>query len=262
MRRKAVRRNVLIALLLASLCLSILTPLVRAQVHDPGWFCRVGVQREDAPPTAFLFGDSHAGSMLPVFSQVAHEIGGSFLYTLTKACTSEEPCLERNQEILEYVRDHRIPSVVIAFRWSNYDMPETPGADTWMMEAWLDRTIADYRKIGVHVYLLDDNPAQRRLPSDALRRSAGNDEAINRDAITRGEFIARKARTTSVLARYAGDDVTVVDFTDAYCRKDICPLVKDGKFLYGDLHHLSFTGAMLIEPELEKVFETVPNPTP
>ncbi len=220
------------------------------KINVPGWFCKLGVQA--APPSAFVFGDSHAGSLLPAFARIAHESGGSFLYTLTKACPTEKSCLQDNKNIFTYVRDNQIDKVFIAFRWSNYDLPFSQDARVTQLEAWLDQTVEAYRKIGVHVYLLVDNPLQKTLPEDALRKSRRTDASINTNSITASEYASQQAPYFDLLSRYAGDFVTVLDFTDVYCQKNICPLVRDGKFHYGDLHHVSPDGALLAYPKLKK----------
>ncbi len=58
---------------------------------------------------------------------------------------------------------------------------------------------------------------------------------------------------TTLLKHAVGTSATVLDFTNVYCRKGICPLVKDGRFLYADLDHLSIDGSLLVYPELKKM---------
>ncbi|WKZ29419.1 MAG: acyltransferase family protein [Patescibacteria group bacterium] len=222
------------------------------KVGDPDWFWKIGQQA--APPAAFIMGDSHAGAFLPAFAKYGHEHDTSFLYVLTKACLTEEPCRTENEQVFRYIRDHEIGDVIIAFRWSNYDHLLAEGRST-QMRAWLDRTVALYRSIGVRVHLVVDNPVQEKHPRDTLRRRLNTDQAINTHGLTREEYAAQQDGYASQLAAYAGNGVEVLDFTDLYCGQEICPLVKDGKFLYGDQNHLSPDGALLVYPVLERALK-------
>jgi hypothetical protein len=204
-----------------------------------------------------VFGDSHAGSMLPAFTRYAKASGVGIAYAETKACTEGDDCLRRNAKILAYVREQGIRSVFIIFRWSNYEIDDPAGSGRTQLEAWLERTVSEYRRLGVHVHLVADNPLQRRLPEDALRRSRRTDAAINAHAVGTAEVMRTQQRLNAVLSRHTGPRVTLLDFTGLYCRKDVCPLVKDGRFLYADLNHLSFDGAYLAYPELKKALESV-----
>jgi peptidoglycan/LPS O-acetylase OafA/YrhL len=230
-------------------------------VPSAEWLCDLGITT--SAPSVLAYGDSHAYSMRPALAKYAHETGRSILYASVGGCPliigieslakddqAMAHCRESGQRVFEYVRDNHIPNVFLVVRWSNYGGPPAQA-----LRDGLDRATEAYRKIGVHVYLLVDNPYQEYQPEDALRKSAGTDDTINAYSTSLAKHESNQGWTTELLSAYASDSVTILDFTDAYCPDGICPLVKDGKFLYMDHDHLSTYGSLLIYPELQKALE-------
>ncbi|WKZ29420.1 MAG: acyltransferase family protein [Patescibacteria group bacterium] len=246
-------------------------------IDDPAMFCRLGAQ--DAPLTAFVTGDSHAESMRPAFAAYARAKGQSFVFGSSRppllglSCPDSgwqyaDPYAQRNRQIFEYVKEHGIRDVFLVARWTNYNDDRIriarprPSAEETMYEGrrasfralqeGLEQTIEAYRAIGVHVYLVVDNPLQKYRPVDVLRRSERTDDTMNALSLTTEEHETAQGWMAALLHSYAGSNVTVLDFTDVYCLEGRCPLVKNGRFLYFDSDHLSEDGAMLVYPALEK----------
>jgi hypothetical protein len=249
---------------------------------SPEWICNLGNQ--SSAPSAFVYGDSHAYSMRPALAKYVSETGHAILYTSIGGCPSlmgvysadehdptSLPCFERGREVFEYVRENGISNVFLVARWTNYNnariQSAAPAQDalesatvpdrtsTLALQDGLEQTIEAYRKIGVHVYLFVDNPLQKYPPEDALRKSEGTDNSINAFSVTTDENAEHQEWMRRLLTAYAQEDVTILDFTDIYCPERICPLVKDGKFLYIDRDHLSTHGSLLIYSELKKILE-------
>jgi hypothetical protein len=84
-----------------------------------------------------------------------------------------------------------------------------------------------------------------------LRLGGKTDEGINRFALTKEAYAEQQDKLTERLQQYAGGGVTVLDLRAAWCGSEgVCPLAKDGVFLYGDDDHVSPDGAMLAYPYL------------
>ncbi len=213
-----------------------------------GVSCRIG--ESDAEATVLVIGDSHAGSLLPAFERLSHEENIGVRYgAISVACPpfsrAEDPCVEENRRVLYDARSRDIKDVFFVFRWSNYERGR-------MLEAFLDPSVRAYRQAGARVHLVVDNPLQSMDPRDALRRGRNTDNGINRFAIPSETYAAQQDPLAERLARYAveGGEVTVVDLRTAWCANGLCPLSEDGKFLYGDINHVSADGAMLAYPIL------------
>lgn len=244
-------------------------------------FCKVGVP--SAEPSAFVYGDSHATTMLPALTEIAHAQGKSYLYAGASVCppllgvrtagkefSRSQDCRDLNQEVFAYVRDHGIRNVILIARWAYYtdgylaaEPPITdvfdPGAPPHAaLQEGLKRTTEAYRAIGVRVILLGDNPLQSYAPKDALRKSDGSEASINAHSVRTSEYLARQGWAMDALAAQSDEGVSVLDLArEVYCGEERCPLMRDGDFLYADLDHLSGAGARAAVPFLGRELSSI-----
>lgn len=252
------------------------------------WFCTLG--NADKPPRAFAYGDSHALSLIPALEKLGHKVGGSIVFTGGSGCppllgiqsmrgaawNATYDCKKLNARIFEYVKAHKIPAVILSARWSYYttgaSRPEefnpvavdeaakvSQAASQEALAHGLRTTIAAYHAIGVRVYLVLDNPQQQRDPKDALRRvmmhatAVDMDTAINAFAVTPHEHQAHQALAIAAM-QPAMHGATAIALDSALCDAALCPLVKDGRFLYSDDDHLSIDGSLRVYPLLLESF--------
>lgn len=260
--------------------------------HDTAepWFCKLG--KNDAPVKAFAYGDSHALSLIPALEKLGAHHHASIAFTGFSGCVpvlgvqslrgaawnEKHDCKKLNLRIFEYVKMHKIPAVILSARWSYYTTgasrpkefnpiaideaaPVSVEASRAALAHGLKETVAAYRKIGVKVYVVEDNPQQKRHPKDALRRAMMDsgltqkaDAALNRYAVSTKEHHAHQADNLAIMDAHAQGAIRL-NFDRALCDDAICPLVKDGAFLYSDDDHLSIDGAKQIYPLLETIFK-------
>lgn len=175
-------------------------------------------------------------------------------------------CRLLNEKIFNYVAQHQISSVVLVGRWSYYTRGSTH-ADEFVpltigevgnytteesrraFEYGLRNTFDQYKARGVRVYVVKDVPQQLLAPAQAVRTAFPlNDKTINALSVSREEHERNNAFPDSVIRavsrRYS--NVRVINLDPVVCDQKICPMVRNGKFMYFDRDHLSVAGAKYI----------------
>jgi hypothetical protein len=170
-----------------------------AYLRADTWHCTFG--EGASKPTIFVYGDSHAFSILPAFEEYANQLGKRVALLATAGCPpllgiqsgsegswmDQHNCLETNERIFRYVYANQIKTVVLVGRWNYYvgglTRPEQFNFITSQVEkkpsiessrlafaAGLKQTIARYNEIGTHVYWVADNPQQKFAARDVLKK--------------------------------------------------------------------------------------------
>jgi peptidoglycan/LPS O-acetylase OafA/YrhL len=250
-----------------------------------GWFCTLGDRTK--PPTVFAYGDSHSAVLQPALDAFGKQNGISIAYVgaagmlpLLGTNVMRGPDeLEKvsppklNEKVFQFVQQNGIQAVFLIAYWNYYNAANVvhwngspsgnpgdaaSGPGPWYIQGVKD-TIAAYRRIGVRVFLFEDNPRQPYAPLEALRRAPRplSDRSINLLSITLSKHRLDQAWLDQLFRHY-GDDpgVAVVNFDDLLCDSEICPYVKDAKFLYVDENHLTAFGAMQVVPVVTAAWHT------
>lgn len=263
-----------------------------AYQKDGDWFCAIGdISKTSAE--IFVYGDSHAHSLLPALERLGVEGNLRILFASSSGCLpllgvkvergeswlENYNCPKLNDRIFEYVKNNNIKNVFLISRWTYYSKSNVGPADGNVLQLsekddggannemgiWYDygiaNTIGRYKEIGVNVYIFEDNPDQRYDPMDVLRktRSQLNDSSINNYSVSRQVHKNHQAGIASKL-RGVGDEVNIINFDDLLCQNDRCPLVVDGKFMYEDHDHLSINGAMRVYPAIQRILSRLRSP--
>lgn len=255
-----------------------------------GWFCQIG---DESSANIFVYGDSHAYSLLPALEKLSFENNINILFASSSGCLpllgvevdrgtdwlEKYNCPKLNDKIFEYVRAHGIKNVFLISYWTYYDKSNVipardnvhqltekeASAKNWQGGAWyyygINNTVKKYKEIGVNLYIFEDNPTQLYSPNDALKKAQRpvSDMSINKFSILKDAHKHRQAYVTNEFKDISGDFATVVNFDKLLCEHEICPLVIDGKFMYADIHHLSKSGAMVVYPEIKKILPSLKN---
>ena len=268
---------------------SIVTPVRQAECFDipyaykvsENWFCELGSRKSVA--SYFVHGDSHALSLIPAFEKYGKATGGKFLFAGASGCPSllgiqsmrgsaaieKFNCQELNERVFRHVEKSGIKNVILINRWNYYvGDPAFPGELNLIARdvngvidrntsaadfVWgLENTVQKYRKIGVRVFLIRDNPRQTSAPRDILRKGYSSDYEFNQFSVS---YIGHKTAQQFVNDVIARQQAKIIDFDLLLCNNENCPIVKDGKFLYSDNDHLSLTGAMLAYPALARALK-------
>jgi len=241
--------------------------------------CNLG--DKSIPPSFFAYGDSHALSLLPALEKYARSTNSNMLFSGTSACppllgiqlmTNESDmakhnCQRFNERIFEYVRENHIGSVILIGRWTYYTGGKTrpnevayismdmskEASEEFSRESFrhgLKTTVERYKKIGVRVFVIEDNPQQVYSPVDAARRKMLTGEPVNRLSVSRAEHTADQDWVSSEFKQIGNGWARTLNLDDVLCGGDICPIMENDQFIYFDDDHLSVEGAMLVYPKL------------
>lgn len=253
-----------------------------AYKKDGDWFCTIGGGNKT---TIFVYGDSHANSLLPALERLSIEGNLQILFASGSGCLpllgvkvergdrwlETYNCPKLNERIFQYVKDNKIKNVFLVSRWTYYDKSNVgpaEGAASRLSEAegtriddamgiWYDwgikNTVRRYGEIGVNLYIFEDNPNQMYDPLDALKKARPlSDTSINKLSVLTAVHRKDQAGIANKL-RDIGGRFDIVSFDESLCERDRCPLVIDGKFIYFDRDHLSKAGALHVYSSISRI---------
>lgn len=258
---------------------------VPASAVARGDLCRIGSDTA-AAATFLLWGDSHARVMVDPLAAVAVRRGASGLVAVRTRCPplpgvrridrdDAGTCKSFNAGVIRYLsRSPGVTDVVLAARWAlaaeGLRYGDEPGATVLLADAGsssaspaenrrvfarsLHESVATLRKLDKRVWIVASVPEVGWNVPSVLARSVrfGHQPP---PAPSQARFEARQAFVEATLAELdALPGVTVLRPAAVLCPGDRCEVVRDGRPLYFDTHHLSLTGAALLEPMFEAMF--------
>ena len=251
--------------------------------NSPVQGCPVGAPGE---PTFLVWGDSHAMAMFATFDSVARSMGKSGLFIAKAGCPpligvsrfdrEEHDCEGFNDQVVDLINStETIREVVLAARWAinangtRYGVEEgeaillSPrGIDEnpAVFRAGLDRTLAFLAGRGIEASFLTQVPEIGwNVPSTLARASRFEREVP--PAPTIAEYRARQRMVDEALEDVASRyPLHVVDVSDFFCGERTCEVIRAGRALYRDGHHLSLWGASTLAPAIARALRP-PGPT-
>lgn len=241
---------------------------ISLQESQAGTFLELGVEDSSRPIDLILWGDSHAMAVIPAVKDLCQQQG---LRAVAATHSGTPPLMgleglfdarffrdaaPYNQNVLAFVKRHRVQQVLLVGRWSNYETYWTErhlqGAE--ILRNRLQATVSALTDEGLQVYLMKEVP---RFPTDVPRAlalavvSGKNPESIQ---MPESRHRRQVATVNAVLDSLRGPRVTVLDpapwLVDS---RGYCRLVHEGKPVNWDDDHLSATGAMLIRPMFDGI---------
>jgi len=243
---------------------------------NEGWFCNLG--RSDLKVNYFVYGDSHAMSLIPALEQFAINNKLRIQFAGASGCPSlldiqsvrgetdieKYNCKELNERIFNYVKNSRIDTVILANRWTYYtDSFSRPGdfnPITRNLDSYIDKTsstkdlvwaiqntVSRYSSINVKVIFIEDNPQQINDPKNVLRKGRGIETEYLKYSVTLEEHKKNQNAISQVLKNTTAK---IINLDDILCFESICPLVANSKFLYFDDNHLSVYGSLFTSEKL------------
>lgn len=247
---------------------------------DAPWTCTLG--DNGGKSEVFFAGDSHAHALLPAMDRLGSKLGLRVTAALASGCppilgvqsgrgaTSDVDCRVLNERVFAYVKANKVKTIVMASRWSYYTNPllteegmNLVSADgrkpdleysRRSFEAGFAQTIDRYRREGVQVYLLLDNPNQRTDPLRALRQAGRDASRINYWSLPASAHTQEQRWSRTVMTRLADRHAKIISFDDLLCDQAMCRLADPEAFLYADRDHLSIYGASVVYPRIEAAF--------
>ncbi|MGH8222301.1 MAG: acyltransferase family protein [Woeseiaceae bacterium] len=262
-------------------CFSVSAKAVRADR-----LCRTG--HPSASASFIVWGDSHARALVDAVDRAARLSGRGGVMAPHAGCSplldirrSDLPrrsqCNETTAAVLEYLRTRpEIEDVVLISRWAllsegTFYAPESGepillsdretrvrgrAENRRVFERALSRTVDRLAAAGKRVWIVGPVPEVGVNVPKALANAERFGFEVD-IAPSRAEFETRQRVTLAILDRVAAQHgATVVPVHEALCNEDTCRVESlDGRPLYYDDDHLSFTGGRAIVPALQKIFE-------
>jgi hypothetical protein len=234
----------------------------------------------DDPLALLVWGDSHAMALLPAIAQLCREHRVSAVYavhsntapvidyehTLPFSRQKEAPVFAK--AVMHYVKEHSIPNVLLAARWSSYFEEEaridaaSEGAKSKHVpfaDALCD-TVSSVISAGAQPYIFAEVPNCRVNVPKALR-IRGMFGASIREFFCRPHIHADATKEMSVLFPSLSDKGAItIDVSPLFLSDDQQHYRMDvqGRALYVDKHHLSRAGALHVAQELAPCLSRTP----
>ena len=249
----------------------------------------LGVQ--DGKPEFLLLGDSHAASFAQAFNEIGNEKGltGRFLFPgsallNTSRGRGKENYHSDQEKLIRYIKEEQYEYAYIIMRWSLaiHGMTRgeslTPDLEKWGIyyydgEKTLTGMEALYNGLRDTIELLKANGTRKiymmrpipecgiNIPLNAAVLSLFYDDEgtiAKKLGLPRAEYDARNKDAIEVLKRIAAE-YDFVEFIDSrpqmYGDSDLSRVIIDGKPLYIDDDHLSYTGIKLFYPAIREAMQ-------
>lgn len=213
--------------------------------------CEFGSDAADAPRVA-LIGDSHAYQLLSTFQRMADENGWHLTTYFKGACPwNTTPlstpgafgaaCTQWRAGVTSALADADLDAVFTAaiattpYSSAGYDSAHD-AAVAGYQDAWsevLDR--------GIPVITVVDNPVWETDPNKCLRT-----RAMSECDGPRSELLVADDPLRDAASGLTG--VTLLDFTDVFCRAEVCTPVVGGANVYRDQDHLTVSFVDTLAP--------------
>ena len=247
-----------------------------------GTLCDLGAG--DGPPSFMVWGDSHAGALLPGLDAAARAVGRRGLFAGNSACpplrgvdppAADAPdCRAFNEAVLAAVAaNDALETVVLAARWAIYAEGTRYGDETGppmvladgsdrdsraVFAGGLERLVAALRAAGKDVVIVGPVPeVGRDVPTVLAKALLGVGAAGAADvAPSLAAFEARQAFVLPTLAALAADSgARLVWPHETLCRAGICAVEKLGRPLYSDDDHLAASAAVELATMFGQIFD-------
>ena len=237
--------------------------------------CHIGAGAT-AMPSFLVWGDSHADALLPAVDAALREKGlsgymagrGSCMPIVSIVSSRSTICRAFNDEVLKFaMQDRAIRDVILIANWATYTEGFAYGdpsntlvlsdgtSDTGSLEQnkaifaqALEKTVAVLIDSGKRVLIVADVPEVGVPVPEALARAraAGVQQHIRP---TLEAYLARQAFANSVFEKLrAKFGIAVLQPHEDLCNESACDVVRDGRPIYRDGHHLSAFGARTLTP--------------
>lgn len=217
----------------------------------------------DAPPTLLIWGDSHAGCLMPVIHKMCLEAGVAGHLAMRPATppiihhgTQSSPAQiatanALGNSVIRFATSGEVEAVLIVGVWSAYF--RQPQFDDTLIQ-----TIDELRSASCRVYLMKDVPCYEFDVANSLVRYEWHGMDIGSLALSLQDYHDQNRGLERILPRLIERGVTILDpipFLRARSQDNTIPICDaDGAF-YCDAHHLSPHGVRTIGPALTPMID-------
>lgn len=241
--------------------------------------CRLGAA--GPKPTVLVWGDSHAGALIPAFDHVLKSQGLAGIVATHGSCPpllgvtkgedrQSQSCNAFNNEIASWLEsgEHSISQVVFVARWNVYAtgtrVPGEPGKSIVLSRAdkadmpredifefGLLNTVELIRGLGIPLTIVEDLPEIGwNVPlAVPVRSRLGLGTPV---APTLETVVERSVRANETLEKSKKLGVSIISLTGELCAPS-CSTIIDGNSVYADDNHIPVWGAEnILAPMLSK----------
>jgi peptidoglycan/LPS O-acetylase OafA/YrhL len=221
-----------------------------------------------SPHVVALFGDSHAEHLFDGIDEAARSTNWELHIYIRRGCPPidlpiykpelravDAPCARWREAVLERLIDER-PALILIAQWSGL-AGKMVDVDTRQR---LDRdvSIARWRhgfaavlgrlsRAGLRVIVVRDTPRGRKgYGTDCLERFGEHECATPRPEAVDPDM-------PDIAVARAVPNVGVLDLTDRFCARNVCPAIRDRIIVYRDNNHLTASFSLTLAPEFRRV---------
>jgi len=222
-----------------------------AAVH--GAFPVLG-RNANARPNLLIWGDSHGRAIAPALERLCDQYGVRALKVVRGGCP---PILDSgpadfrsyNREVFRYILTQGIPRVLLVSRWASA-LQRPADRENFI------RTIEGLLAGGVEVWVLKQVPEQPFDVPSALARSSLLGQDPRPKILTWTGYLRDQAFPEATFKKLAGRPrARILDPAGFFfAGTDVCRIEQDGHLLYADSNHISYYGALALQPLFEPLF--------
>jgi peptidoglycan/LPS O-acetylase OafA/YrhL len=230
-------------------------------------FCSYGATK--SPFHVVLVGDSHAVHWLPAFENLAKQNKWRFDGLTKSSCAFSDvtvmygprgkpsrpydECRVWSQDVMAWLLKER-PDLVILSMSRNHVLPNMSAEDSKAQIAHgIIRFTTQLKKAGIRLaaikhtpWQLQDAPVCMSRPESTVQACSGSKSETVRDGLLN-------------MATRLDASLKLLDFDDAFCRDNLCPVVIGNVLVYRDGHHMTATYARTLSRVLdERIKKTFP----
>jgi SGNH domain (fused to AT3 domains) len=244
----------------------------RGRAYSDGCLADVGKARSPAcvygdwraRTTVVLFGDSHAMQWFPALERIAARRRWRLIDLTKSGCPpqrvrvlypptprEDQSCAVWRENALRRIEQAR-PALVLAGASVHYTVLAGGralgrAAGTRVLAAGYAPTLARLRAAAGRVAVLTDPP---RPPGNIPACVSGAMRHLRRCAFPRARAMAHAAAIRDAVARLPG--IGVIDATDEFCLRDLCPAVIGDVLVYRNSGHITASYMQTLRPWLER----------
>jgi len=245
----------------------------------------LGIHSIDSPqPTFLIWGDSHALSISETCHRLAtqYDITGyvasrSNTVPLLNAFRPRHPeAVVWNNDVLEFIRRHKIKHVLLACRWAgNIEVhasglrsflltdeqttEQSPANARMVFQRNLGVTLHELKRLDVHVWILKQVPLQSTDPIHRLVKAIKNNQSTIPRGVSLTDHQQHQQRVNQILHSFQSDHVQLLDPTLLfYPDSEYSRIGHKNTSYYRDFNHVTIAGSeSLLRPLLEPLFQTM-----
>jgi len=254
-------------------------------------FCRIGPQ-DITPATFVMWGDSHAGAVLPALMDIVQRetLSGytagrgncaPLVEVMMLSGATGKICRDFNDETARIATEKDIRTVFLAAKWAAYAEGTHFSVDdggpsiflrdessnssdrrqnVHVFSRGLERTVAALAHAGKNVIIVASVPEMKVSVPHALTRK----HMFNLDTDIRLEFSDYLQRQVHVFSEFdkmrRRYGAKIIYPHQMLCANGYCETMRDGVALYSDSNHLTEFGAKLLSPLFEEFSPAAPKP--